>query len=75
MFHANPDIFKENDTPHPFRKGLFSKQIWERDDKKFKTAEKNGFKVLVIWDSEFRYKGFENKEKLINKCLNFLKQK
>jgi hypothetical protein len=27
---------------------------------------------LVIWDSEYRYKGLENKQKVIQKCINFL---
>jgi len=68
VYHANPIKFNENDYPHPFRKTKTSKEIWQKDDEKIKSAEENGFKVLVIWDSEFK----KNKKETINKCLNFL---
>jgi G:T-mismatch repair DNA endonuclease (very short patch repair protein) len=47
-----------------------SKEIWNKDAEKIKAAEDNGFKVLVIWDSEFK----KNKKETIEKCLNFLNQ-
>jgi hypothetical protein len=74
MYHANPDKFKEDDNPHPFRKNITSKEIWLKDQIKIKLAEELGYKVLIIWDSEYRYKGFENKEKIIERCINFLLQ-
>ena len=45
-------------------------EIWESDKIKLMTAKNNGYDVLVIWDSEYRW---GNKEKVIKKCLNFLK--
>jgi len=72
MYHANPSKYKADEYPHPFRKNITSKEIWNKDFKKIKTAEDNGFEVLVIWDSEYRYKGLENKQKVIQKCINFL---
>jgi very-short-patch-repair endonuclease len=69
-YHANPIKFKENDYPHPFRKTKTSKEIWNKDAEKIKAAEDNGFKVLVVWDSEFK----KNKKETIEKCLNFLNQ-
>jgi hypothetical protein len=74
MYHANPLKYKANEYPHPFRKNITSKEIWDKDFKKIKTAEDNGFEVLVIWDSDYRYKGLENKQKVIQKCINFLKK-
>lgn len=70
MYHANPKKYKETDTPHPYRKNKTSREIWESDKVKIKIAEDNGYKVLTIWDSEYRW---GNKEKVIKKCLKFLK--
>lgn len=70
MFHANPKKYKKTDTPHPYRKNKTSVEIWESDKKKLDVAKNNGYDVLVIWDSEFRW---GNKEKIIKKCLKFLK--
>lgn len=70
MYHANPKKYKKTDTPHPYRKNKTSLEIWESDKNKLTTAKNNGYEVLVIWDSEYRW---GNKEKVIKKCLKFLK--
>jgi hypothetical protein len=70
MFHANPKKYKETDTPHPYRKNKTSSEIWESDKNKLIEAKNNGYDVLVIWDSEYRW---GNKERIIKKCINFLK--
>lgn len=70
MYHANPKKYKETDTPHPYRKNKTSLEIWESDRNKTTVANNSGYEVLVIWDSEYRW---GNKEKIIKKCLNFLK--
>ena len=64
--------YKPDDMPHPYHKkeGYTSKEIWEKDAEKIRVAEEEGFKVLVIWDSEFK----KNKKETIEKCLNFLNQ-
>lgn len=71
QYHANPLIYKENDYPHPYYKenGPSALETWQRDEKKINIAKERGFDVLVIWDSEYR----KNKNKTIEKCLNFLK--
>jgi hypothetical protein len=68
QYHANPNIFKSDDYPHPFRKGRKSEEIWEKDKIKLDVAKSHGFEVLVIWDSEYR----KNKKETIQKCLDFL---
>jgi hypothetical protein len=70
MYHANPKKYKKTDTPHPYRKNKTSLEIWESDKNKITTAKNNGYDVLVIWDSEYRWGG---KEKVIKKCVKFLK--
>jgi hypothetical protein len=73
MYHANPSKYESNEYPHPFRKNITAEEIWNKDLIKIKTAEEIGYEVLVIWDSEYRYKGLKNKEFIIQKCINFLK--
>lgn len=72
MYHANPKKYLSEDHPHPFRKDLTSKVIWEKDNKKLKSATDQGFELLIIWDSEYRW---GNKQEVINKCIKFLKDK
>ena len=67
IYHANPLFYKENDTPNPFNK-MTSKELWEKDRKKIELAEKNGFQVLTIWESEYK----KDKEATLKKCLEFL---
>ena len=72
MYHANPNTCNENDTPHPFRKNLLSIDIWNKDIEKEKIANENGFTVLKIWDSEFRRRTQQDKELVIQKCIEFI---
>ena len=68
IYHANPLIFEENDTPNPFKKNKTSKDLWEFDAKKQKVAINNGFSYLNIWENDYR----NNKNKVIQQILNFL---
>jgi hypothetical protein len=72
-YHANPRIYKKDDYPHPFYKesGPSAEETWERDGIKTNIAIERGFEVLTIWDSDYR----NDKNKTIEKCLNFLKIK
>lgn len=67
-YHANPNKYNANDFPNPFRKTITAQEIWDKDELKKKLAEKNGYKLLVIWDSEYK----TNKQEIINKCKKFL---
>ena len=69
MYHGNPKKYLAEDYPHPFRKTITAKEMWDKDEKKKKTAEKDGFEVFVVWDSEYRW---GKKQEVINKCLEFL---
>ena len=70
QYHANPSIYDKDDLPHPYHKekGYTSKDIWERDKIKIDLARKNGFNVLVIWDSEYR----KNPQQTLQKCIEFI---
>jgi hypothetical protein len=71
QYHGNPSIYKEDDLPHPYNKskGFTAKDLWNKDADKIKVAEDNGFKVLTIWESEYK----KDKEGTIRKCISFLK--
>jgi hypothetical protein len=69
LFHGNPKLYNADSFPNPFNKKLTAKEIWDRDEKKINLAKKEGFEVLIIWDSEYR----SNPEVELNKCINFLK--
>ena len=72
MFHGNPKKYKATDYPHPFRKTITAQKMWDKDKRKLDVAIEEGFGVLVIWDSEYRW---GNKQEIINKCVAFLNKK
>lgn len=66
MFFSSKDLF---DMPFQVAfEGYTSKDIWERDKIKIDLARKNGFNVLVIWDSEYR----KNPQQTLQKCIEFI---
>ena len=69
FWHANPNVYSENDilnfsqTNHPK-----AKDIWDKDKKNKEYAEKKGYKVITIWESEIKKKNdIELMEFLLNK--------
>ena len=70
QYHANPLKYESNSYPHPYRKekGYTAKDIWKYDSDKKNLAIKNGYEYLTIWDSEYK----QNKELVIQKCIDFL---
>jgi len=49
-WHANPKIYAETATI----RGKAAIDIWNRDMLKLKTATDSGFKILTIWEQEFK---------------------
>ena len=45
------------------------KDIWLYDFVRKKELEKHGFKVHVVWESDY----YENPEKIVDECVKFLK--
>ena len=68
IWHANPTIYKETDTPNPYLKFTTSKEIWQHDNNKNNIAKNKGYEILVIWEKDYN----ENKNQVISECLNFL---
>ena len=65
-WHMNPSIYKENDINNTTKKT--AKEIWDYDYKKKLCAERHGYKLLYIWESEYK----ESRDKVIKKCIKFL---
>ena len=52
-WHANPEIYAHDDIiKYPKSKKILASEIWEKDLKKKKEAENNGYLVLYVWESE-----------------------
>jgi len=66
FWHGNPKLFESNEI-HRVSKKIIS-DIWKEDKRKIDSAKEHGYKVLVIWESEY----INNKEEIINKCKQFL---
>lgn len=71
LFHANPQMFTENEFPHPFKKTWSSAYIWKKDELRKDYYTERGYDLLEIWENDYT----NNKEEVINKCINFLKSK
>jgi very-short-patch-repair endonuclease len=67
-FHPKPNLSKKElkkwTTPH----GILGSVILERDVLKKEKAENNDFQILYVWENEYK----KNKNKVIDKCLQFL---
>lgn len=68
LFHANPNIYEENQCPNPYKKLLTAKTIWENDSLKINTIKKLGYEVLIIWETDYK----KDKQSELLKCLQFL---
>ena len=65
-WHANPNIYKETAYLRQKRVG----DIWKRDKLKIKTVEDLGFRVLVVWESEFQQNKMETIKRVCEWILN-----
>jgi G:T-mismatch repair DNA endonuclease (very short patch repair protein) len=62
-WHANPAKYEPDSIlSFPNQKKFTAKEIWERDQMKNSLLENAGYKVFVVWESDFN----NNKELLIN---------
>lgn len=69
MWHANPLIHDRNYIIPKCK--IIASEKWKIDEEKIRLAESKGYKVLIVWESEYK----ENKDHIINKCINFLNDK
>ena len=69
LFHANPKIFNENDTPNPYNKNITAKEIWEYDKMKNNFIINKGYHLIIVWEKDYK----ENKEKVLMNLKNLIK--
>jgi hypothetical protein len=50
-WHANPNYYKETDKI----RGTFAKDIWKFELEKINLVKNAGYRVMIIWESEFLY--------------------
>lgn len=68
FWHHNPLNYDET-WINPVSK-VTSKYRWAQDIIRVNIAEQNGYDILVVWERDYK----KDKEKVINECINFLKQ-
>ena len=64
-WHANPKKYHHDDY---IGNGKFAGDIWNKDLNKIKTAIDKGFKIITVWESDYR----EDPDGVIEKCKSFL---
>ncbi len=65
FWHANPLKNKPDDKIGGWTK---VKDIWLHEELRIKFLKRQNYKVLVVWEAEYT----EDKEKVLEKCYNFL---
>lgn len=63
-WHANPKIYSENDLIRNRK----AKDIWEMDKKKLELAKSHGFRVKVVWESDY----ISNRGKVIKEVAEWI---
>ena len=65
-WHCNPEKYK----PDYFnqKKSMYAHELWAQDKQKKELAEKNGYKLFIIWEKDYMF----NKENEINKIISKL---
>jgi hypothetical protein len=66
-WHCDPRKYKSDYMHH--RIGKTAKEIWESDEVKQQHAILNGYKILVIWEDDYK----KNKQEILNQCINFMR--
>ena len=70
FWHANPKYYSANDElPRFDNTKVVAKELWEADKKRYDALEKLGYKIKVVWESDYN----ENSKQVIADCLKFLK--
>lgn len=68
IYHANPSIYNESDNPNPWNRKLTSSDIWRYDKIRNDEIKSMGYKVLVIWESDYR----RDRQKCMTECVDFI---
>lgn len=65
-WHCNPNKYDESFI-HPVSK-IKALDVWKKDELKIKWMEDRGFKVMTVWEHDYK----ENPQQVLNKCIEFI---
>lgn len=54
VYHGNPGRFKPTDCPHPFRRGVTARQLWQETRKRERQLVAAGYTVVAVWEADYR---------------------
>ncbi len=54
VFHGNPKLFEANDHSNPYNQNITCKDMWEYDKIKNDEIINQGFKLKIVWESEYQ---------------------
>ncbi len=70
FWHCNPKIYKPNDIVNYPQGNIKAKEKWESDKRKKEYAEKFGYKVVTVWESDI--KQWKKDKTLVNQILKII---
>lgn len=73
-WHGNPKIYSENDKPHPIDKEITAMELWKYDEIKKQAAESRGFKLIYVWEDDYR-NNFENMYIILKEKINEIRNR
>ena len=68
-WHANPNKYKASDVFHFPQKTMTAQERWDYDRQRIELAEKEGFSVLILWETDIK----KHWDACIARIENFLK--
>lgn len=68
-WHANPKIYDSNDLIYKWNGSLSASEIWKLDRIRNNQIRSQGYKVIVIWESDIRKNIKKTEKKLLNAIL------
>lgn len=71
FWKANPLYYRENDKMNfPFKK-IVAKKIWQKDESKNRIMAERGYRVIVLWESDFKNLNDDELLSFLTKKMNF----
>lgn len=65
-YHDNPRMYSSDFKGFFYNKNLTAEEVWARDAQKEKAIIDNGFRYIVVWESDYR----EDPQREIKRCLD-----
>lgn len=53
-FHGDPTMFEDDDRPHPYKKQLTAKELYNQTIERENDLIDAGYNLVTMWESEFR---------------------